>query len=160
MRIARYLTVPALAATMAFMGPPWISIETPPNPFDSGSRGSYLLVHAFHHGTPVNFPVAGTAEGIVDGTRRTIDHCADAHLFGTNVRGLGASMSDFATLRARMVEALVTLRVLTRRGAPRRSAGARRARRAAAPPVRSDYSSSCRSPPAAWVCRCRHAMNG
>ncbi len=72
MRFTRYLAVPALAATMAFMGPPWISIETPPNPFDSGSRGAYLLVHAFHHGTPVNNPISGTAEGIVDGARRTI----------------------------------------------------------------------------------------
>jgi hypothetical protein len=72
MRLTRFLAVPVLAATMAFMGPPWISIETPPNPYDSASRGAYLLVHAFHHGTPVNFPVSGTAEGIVDGARRTI----------------------------------------------------------------------------------------
>ena len=72
MRFTRYLAIPALFATMAFMGPPWISIETPPNPYDSGSRGAYLLVHSFHHGNPVNFPVAGTAEGIVDGARRTV----------------------------------------------------------------------------------------
>lgn len=72
MRLTRYLAVPALAATMAFMGPPWISIETPPNPYDSGSRGAYLLVHTFHHGTPVNNPVSGTAEGMVDGARRTV----------------------------------------------------------------------------------------
>ena len=72
MRLTRYLAVPALAVTMALMGPPWISIETPPNPYDAGSRGAYLLVHAFHHGTPVNFPVSGTAEGIVDGERRTV----------------------------------------------------------------------------------------
>jgi hypothetical protein len=72
MRLTRYLAVPALAATMAFMGPPWISIETPPNPYDSASRDAYLLVHTFHHGTPVNNPVSGTAEGIVDGARRTV----------------------------------------------------------------------------------------
>jgi hypothetical protein len=72
MRFTRYLAVLALAATMAFMGPPWISIETPPNPFDAGSRGAYLLVHSFHHGTPVSNPISGTAEGIVDGARRTI----------------------------------------------------------------------------------------
>lgn len=72
MRFARSLAVPALAATMAFMGPPWISIETPPNPFDAGSRGAFLLVHSFHHGTPVSNPISGTAEGIVDGARRTI----------------------------------------------------------------------------------------
>lgn len=72
MRLTRYLAVPALVATMAFMGPPWISIETPPNPYDSASRDAYLLVHTFHHGTPTNFAVAGTAEGIVDGARRTV----------------------------------------------------------------------------------------
>ena len=72
MRIHRLVAVAALLSTAAFMGPPWISIETPANPYDSASRGAYLLVHAFHHGTPVNFPVSGTAEGIVGGARRTI----------------------------------------------------------------------------------------
>ena len=53
-------------------GPPWISIEYPANPFDQSTRGAHLLVHAFYHGTPVNYPVSGTAEGIVAGQRRTI----------------------------------------------------------------------------------------
>ena len=53
-------------------GPPWISIEYPANPHDSSTRGAFLLVHAFHHGTPVGFPVTGTAEGIVGGARRTV----------------------------------------------------------------------------------------
>jgi hypothetical protein len=53
-------------------GPPWISIETPVNPFDGTTRDAYLLVHAFHHGTPMKFPVTGTAEGIVKGERRTV----------------------------------------------------------------------------------------
>jgi len=74
MRITRLFAVTALLATTAFtkLGPPWISIETPANPYDAASRGAYLLVHAFHHGTPVGYPVSGTAEGIVDGARRTI----------------------------------------------------------------------------------------
>jgi len=72
MRFARSLAVVSLLAVTAFAGPPWISIETPANPYDSGSRDAYLLVHAFHHGTPVNFPVSGTAEGIVKGDRRTV----------------------------------------------------------------------------------------
>jgi hypothetical protein len=74
MRITKFLTVAALLSTTAFatFGPPWISIETPANPYDSASRGAFLLVHAFHHGTPVNFPVAGTAEGLVNGERRTV----------------------------------------------------------------------------------------
>lgn len=60
------LAAPALA------GPPWISIELPANPYDAATRGAYLVVHAFHHGTPVAFPVSGTAEGIVRGERRSI----------------------------------------------------------------------------------------
>ena len=60
---------PAPAATL---GPPWISIETPANPLDPTTRGALLLVHAFHHGTPMAFPVSGTAEGVVDGQRRTV----------------------------------------------------------------------------------------
>jgi hypothetical protein len=56
----------------ASAGPPWISIEYPANPLDRTTKGAYLLVHAFHHGTPVGLPVRGTAEGIVNGARRTI----------------------------------------------------------------------------------------
>lgn len=69
----------ALAAIMAvgfaapaLAGPPWISIELPANPHDASTRGAFLLVHAFHHGTPVGFPITGTAEGIVNGERRTV----------------------------------------------------------------------------------------
>lgn len=70
----RLLALGSLLALTAFAkaGPPWISIEYPANPYDSGSRGAFLLVHAFHHGTPVSFPVSGTAEGLVNGARRTI----------------------------------------------------------------------------------------
>ena len=77
----RKITKAALAAVMltvvmamapARVGPPWISIEYPPSPFDRTTRDAFLLVHAFHHGTPMNFPVAGRAEGIVDGERRSI----------------------------------------------------------------------------------------
>jgi hypothetical protein len=62
----------AAAAAPRVAGPPWISIEYPANPFDRSTRGAHLLVHAFYHGTPVNYPVSGTAEGIVHGERRTI----------------------------------------------------------------------------------------
>jgi hypothetical protein len=74
MRALRLLALGSLLAATAFVtsGPPWISIEYPANPFDSGSRGAFLLVHAFHHGTPVGYPVSGTAEGLVKGERRTI----------------------------------------------------------------------------------------
>jgi hypothetical protein len=57
--------------TRAF-GPAWVSIEYPPSPYDETTRGAYLLVHAYHHGTPADFPVAGTAEGLVSGQRRSV----------------------------------------------------------------------------------------
>jgi hypothetical protein len=74
MRTIRYIALTALLVTTAFVssGPPWISVEYPANPYDGASRGAFLLVHAFHHGTPVAFPVSGTAEGLLDGARRTI----------------------------------------------------------------------------------------
>jgi hypothetical protein len=56
----------------AWFGPPWISIEYPPSPYDATTRDAYLLVHAFHHGTPANFPISGTAEGLVKGERKSI----------------------------------------------------------------------------------------
>ena len=62
----------AALAAPALAGPPWISIELPANPYDRASRGAFLLVHAFHHGTAINAILTGTAEGIVDGQRRTI----------------------------------------------------------------------------------------
>jgi hypothetical protein len=62
----------AAAPAPAVVGPPWISIEYPVNPFDRTTRGAYLLVHAYYHGTPMAYPVSGTAEGVVDGQRRTI----------------------------------------------------------------------------------------
>jgi hypothetical protein len=65
-------TAAAPAATPLLAGPPWISVELPANPFDRASRGAFLLVHAFHHGTPASFPVSGRAEGIVEGQRRTV----------------------------------------------------------------------------------------
>ncbi|MDQ2666573.1 MAG: hypothetical protein M3Z05_11250 [Gemmatimonadota bacterium] len=63
---------PYAHARAAAAGPPWISIETPVNPYDATTRGAYLLVHAFHHGDPVAYPVSGTAEGIVNGQRKSI----------------------------------------------------------------------------------------
>lgn len=64
-----------LAATLAvpaLLGPPWISIEYPVNPHDASMHNAILLVHVFHHQTPTSYPVEGTAEGIVNGERRSI----------------------------------------------------------------------------------------
>lgn len=51
-------------------GPPWISIELPPNPFDPATRGALLLVRTFHYRNDGEEPVTGRAVGIVDGERR------------------------------------------------------------------------------------------
>ena len=59
-------------ASPAFAGPPWISAEFPANPHETATRGAFLLVHTYHHGTPTQFPLRGTAEGLVNGRRQTL----------------------------------------------------------------------------------------
>jgi hypothetical protein len=66
------LTVSISAAVPTKLGPPWISIEYPPSPYDATTREAFLLVHTFHHGTPIVAPVTGKAEGIVSGERRSV----------------------------------------------------------------------------------------
>ena len=66
------LTLTMAAAAPAPLGPPWISIEYPPSPYDASTRDAFLLVHTYHHGTPIVAPVTGKAEGIVAGERRTV----------------------------------------------------------------------------------------
>lgn len=61
-----------IAALTLAKGPPWISIELPANPYDQSTRGAFLLVHSFHHGTAMGFIVSGTAEGMVNGERRSL----------------------------------------------------------------------------------------
>ncbi len=61
-----------LLAAAAMAGPPWISIELPANPHDPATRHALLVVHAYHHEANVQYPVTGTAEGLVDGARRSI----------------------------------------------------------------------------------------
>ncbi|MFQ5889540.1 MAG: hypothetical protein ACE5JR_05755 [Gemmatimonadota bacterium] len=55
------------------LGPPWISMEIPANPLDPTTRGAAFLVHAYHHARSAGLPLAGTAEGIVDGERRSVE---------------------------------------------------------------------------------------
>ncbi|MGV3710813.1 MAG: hypothetical protein ACO1Q7_18465 [Gemmatimonas sp.] len=62
----------AIFASPLNAGPPWISIELPGNPFDQNARDAFLIVHAFHHGEPVEYPVTGVAEGVVNGQRKSI----------------------------------------------------------------------------------------
>lgn len=53
--------------------PPWLSIESPVNPYDASARGAVCLVHArVREGTPSLADLHGSAEGLVDGSRRSV----------------------------------------------------------------------------------------
>lgn len=78
------LALATLAAALTFapigssdastaVGPPWISLELPVNPMEPATRDAVLLVRTFHHEHPAGVPVRGTAEGRVNGERRTIE---------------------------------------------------------------------------------------
>ena len=56
----------------AMFGGPWISIETPVNPYMASATGAVFLVHTFVHQNPIDLPVEGHAEGLVDGKRRSV----------------------------------------------------------------------------------------
>lgn len=75
--IAGWSVSRAAASRDAAFGPPWVSIELPANPHDRTTRGAFLLLNAFHHGTPMGFPVTGRAEGLVDGQRRSVNLTLD-----------------------------------------------------------------------------------
>lgn len=62
----------ATSSSTWFKGGPWISIETPSNPYDASTRGSLFVVHTFHHAVPTDMQLEGRAEGLVDGHRRTV----------------------------------------------------------------------------------------
>ena len=64
------LTVTAFSTAKA--GPPWIAIEYPANPFDRASRDAFLTVRTYHHGQIMAKTLSGTAEGVVDGRRQTM----------------------------------------------------------------------------------------
>ena len=67
------ITAAAFAAPALAKWPPWLSIESPVNPFDAANRGAVLLVHAtMREGIPSIMDLAGSAEGIVAGVRRSI----------------------------------------------------------------------------------------
>jgi hypothetical protein len=61
-----------LATTPAFAGPPWLSLEIPANPYNDATRGAFALVRVYHHGDAAYYPVSGTAEGLVNGQRRSV----------------------------------------------------------------------------------------
>jgi hypothetical protein len=67
------LATAAFATPAVPKWPPWISIESPVNPYDASARGALLLVHAtFREGDSQLSDVSGSAEGIVNGARRSV----------------------------------------------------------------------------------------
>ncbi len=53
--------------------PPWLSIESPVNPFDNANHGALLLVHAQTREGPSKITdLTGTAQGLVNGARRSV----------------------------------------------------------------------------------------
>jgi len=61
-----------LATTPALAGPPWISVETPANPFMAGTRDALCLIRVYHHGDPAYTPISASAEGLIAGVRRSV----------------------------------------------------------------------------------------
>ncbi|HWG54712.1 MAG TPA: hypothetical protein VN677_15565 [Gemmatimonadaceae bacterium] len=77
--VAPAVVAPATNAATALKWPPWLSIESPVNPFDRANHGAVLLVHAMMHDrTPAASDLSASAEGIVNGQRRTIALRLDA----------------------------------------------------------------------------------
>jgi hypothetical protein len=67
-----------LLAVLAFW-PPWISIESPVNPFDQSVRGAVFLVHVrMREGVPALNDLSASAEGMVNGSRQTVTVRVDA----------------------------------------------------------------------------------
>ena len=69
---ALVLIAAATLALPALAGPPWISIEIPPNPLDPATRDAFLVVHTYHHAQQFQQALVGTAEGLVQGKRQTV----------------------------------------------------------------------------------------
>ncbi len=62
----------ASPAPAAGKSPPWLSIESPPNPFDISTKNAFLVVRAFPDGGATSMPITGIAHGLVNGQRQTL----------------------------------------------------------------------------------------
>jgi hypothetical protein len=64
---------PSVSSSAIVKWPPWISIESPVNPYDPSARGAAMLVRAaFREGVAQLSDLNGSAEGIVAGARKSI----------------------------------------------------------------------------------------
>lgn len=71
--LALILGSATVANATNFKWPPWLSIESPVNPFDADARGAVLLVHtAVREGRTSVADLSGSAEGLVRGVRRSV----------------------------------------------------------------------------------------
>ena len=59
-------------ATPLMAGAPWISVELPPNRINPETRDAYLIVRTYFHAVPAQLVMRGTAEGLVNGVRRSM----------------------------------------------------------------------------------------
>ena len=67
------LATAVFAAPVLAAWPPWLSIESPVNPFDASTRGAILLVRTtMREGITTVADLNGAAEGLVAGARRTV----------------------------------------------------------------------------------------
>ena len=66
-RPAIALALSLAAATPAVAGPPWLTLEFRPSNF-----GGVVMIRTFHHGLAQALPLTGTAEGLVNGQRRSV----------------------------------------------------------------------------------------
>jgi hypothetical protein len=64
---------PWAGTSASTFGGPWISVESPVNPYDASTTGALFVVHTFRHGNPMDMGMTGKAEGLVDGQRRSVE---------------------------------------------------------------------------------------
>jgi hypothetical protein len=77
--VAATTAVAAVTAPAHAKWPPWLSIESPVNPYDADARGALFLIHGMvREGTPTLANLSGSAEGLVGGVRRSITLHFDA----------------------------------------------------------------------------------
>lgn len=68
MSLALAVLLPAALAA----GPPWITVEYPPNPHDPATRDALVVVRTYHHAAAREATLTARAVGVVDGERRTV----------------------------------------------------------------------------------------
>ena len=79
MALSLLLAATAAAAPVRTVWPPWLSIESPVNPYDPATRGAALLVRTFvREGGTSAADLTGSAEGLVGAARRSVALTFDA----------------------------------------------------------------------------------